>query len=377
MNTALNLTEPTAKFRIGDREPLFWLVAALFTDQFWQRDSLTSAKLGLFGFGGGDDSIEPAKYRDWPTMYRAVEEWVVNDPAANACFTRAKEAITAGEFSFYSPDADEWGEKPYHAPERDVDSYEFLQWAEKQGYPIGEDVVNAVRTTIHMAIMRKSSQEQEARAYPTITAADFEREQKRPLWTVGEAIMFVMGRRSRSDGKEAEFGKHNRTFERLLLFITDAEQAQQLKVLGYDHSFSLDHKRKPFNLVMLEAKVEPAPFVAWVKKLSLNLPMLQSEEAATAQPVSIAAAVTTLPTSRTPEMELMFAAMEHFWSDYPRTPAPLKKIVVAWLTENAGRYGIEKLSVNLAEAIDTILRPADARAGGLKGRTPEPLNPLP
>src|SRR5262245_14607464 len=110
--TAPNLTESGAKFRIGEREPLFWLVSVLFTEKFWQRDNLTRAILGLYGFGNADD-IQPAEYSDWESLYRAVEGWVLGDPTAAACLERAKQAIETGELSYYAPEPDEWGVRPY------------------------------------------------------------------------------------------------------------------------------------------------------------------------------------------------------------------------------------------------------------------------
>lgn len=78
-------------------------------------------------------------------------------------------------------------------------------------------------------------------------------------------------------------------------------------------------------------------------------------------------------THSTPEMELMFDAIEYFWSRYnPDTPAanaPLKKLVTSWLHEEATKRGVT-LSKNLAEAIDTIIRPPKERGGGYKSTAP-------
>ena len=371
-------SEPVPKFHIGEREPLFWLISVLFTDQFWQRESLTPAPLGLFGLSGSIDEIQAAKYPDLLNLYGAVEEWVMNNPNAIACYRHVKEALVAGELSYYSPETDEWGEKPDHTPERDIESFPFILWAETNNYPVSTDVVNAVRTAMCMTHSRREHEKNQVYSFPKITREHFEREQKRPLWRVGEAIMFIMGRRARSEGNEVEFGKYDTTFKRLLKYVQEATQAKQLEIIGYDRFYSLDKKREPFDLVLLEGKVVPAVFVNWATGLPVELLMLQDSITAT-EPVRVSDPLSgvriTMPKARTPEMYLMFAALEHFEKEYPvPKPWPTKtSIVTPWLYENAARFGIEKLSKNMADAIDTLMRPVDSRAGGIKRLTG--LNP--
>lgn len=350
-------TEP--KFFIGDREPLFWLVSVLFTDKFWQRDVLTRARFPLGGVSSLDE-ILPAEYEDWSAMNKAVEAWVESDPAASKCYAHAKQAIAAGELSWYSPEADEWGDKPYHQPERDVDSYPFLLWAEQHQYPVGQEVVNAARGAARTMMYRQQEAEKRARAYPVITQEDFARLQKHPLWRVAEAIMYVMGRRARSEGKEAEFGKDDKLFQRLHHFAYDAHTAGQLDVAGFTPVRTAEEESTPLEELFLEAKVRPAEFVAWAKGLPLTLPMLHPSSSEALPP-------SVKPEPYTPEMCLMFAAIEHFNATYPAPTAwPKKLIVTPWLHENAPRFGIEKLSKNMADAMDTLMRPNEARVGGIK-----------
>lgn len=350
--------ETEAKFFISDREPLFWLVSVLFTDKFWQRDVLTRAQFPLSGLRSLDDLV-PAAYKDWSAMYEAVEAWVESDPAASACYAHAKQAIAAGELSWYSPEADEWGDKPYHQPERDVDSYPFLLWAERH-YPVSQDVVNAARGAARTMIYRQQEAEKQARAYPAITLEDFDRLQKHPLWRVAEAIMYVMGRRARSEGKEVELGKNDKLFQRLHQFAYDAYTAGQLDIAGFTPIRATEEENTPLETLFLEAKVRPAEFVAWAKKLPLNLPMLN--------PIPTEASpLTTRPEPYTPEMRLLFAAMEHFSQAYPDPQNwPGKKNLTPWLVEHAPRFGIEKLSKNMYDAMDTLMRPIEARVGGIK-----------
>jgi len=351
--------ETEAKFFIGDREPLFWLVSVLFTDKFWQRDVLTRARFPLSGVSSLDE-ILPAEFKDWSAMNQAVEAWVESDPAASACYAHAKQVIAAGELSWYSPEADEWGDKPYHQPERDVDSYPFMLWAEKHQYPVSQEVVNAARGAARTMIYRQQEAEKRERAYPAITQEDFARLQKHPLWRVGEAIMYVMGRRARNEGKEAEFGKGDKLFQRLQQFAYDAHTAGQLDVTGFIPIRTAEEENTPLEILFLEAKVRPGEFVGWAEGLPLTLPMLHQAASETSPP-------TTKPEPYTPEMRLLFAAMEHFAHAYPDPQNwPGKKNLTPWLVENAPRFGIEKLSKNMYDAMDTLMRPVEARVGGIK-----------
>lgn len=351
--------ETEAKFFISAREPLFWLVSVLFTDKFWQRDVLTRAQFPLSGVRSLDDLV-PAEYKDWSAMYEAVEAWVESAPAASACYAHAKQAIAAGELSWYSPEADEWGDKPYHQPERDVDSYPFLLWAEHH-YPVSKEVVNAARGAARTMIYRQQEAEKQARAYPAIMQEDFDRLQKHPLWRVAEAIMYVMGRRARNEGKEVEFGKNDKLFQRLHQFAYDAYTAGQLDVAGFTPVRTAEEENTPLETLFLEAKVRPAEFVAWVKGLPLSLPML-AEPAASSVPA-------VRPAYCTPDMALMYDAIEHFWSEYDLanpnpSVAPIKDDVVKWLVSEAAKRGIADFSTTRAGYMDTIMRCPKARRGG-------------
>ena len=68
-----------------------------------------------------------------------------------------------------------------------------------------------------------------------------------------------------------------------------------------------------------------------------------------------------LPFAPTPFLELLNLAVEQFWhSGSP--PTDKKDTIVAWLTTQ--EVGGEPLSRNLADAMATIIRPPEARAGG-------------
>jgi len=70
----------------------------------------------------------------------------------------------------------------------------------------------------------------------------------------------------------------------------------------------------------------------------------------------------------TPDMQLMYDAVEKFWATYDLahpdlSKAPKKKVVMYWLEQNSAKRG-DKISQTLAEAIDTIIRCPVARKGG-------------
>lgn len=73
-------------------------------------------------------------------------------------------------------------------------------------------------------------------------------------------------------------------------------------------------------------------------------------------------------THMTPDMQLMFGAINKFWSNYDLSApnpniAPFKKDVVDWIISEAKSRGIE-MSKSRAEVIDTIIRCPVARKGG-------------
>ncbi len=108
------LPHQTPAFRIGEREPLVWLISILFTDAFWQRNMLTqSSILAMLGAPNNITQPQPA-YKSFDELYIAVTEFVQENSKASECLSEAKKAIAQGELEYYSPPADEWGEKPYH-----------------------------------------------------------------------------------------------------------------------------------------------------------------------------------------------------------------------------------------------------------------------
>lgn len=93
-----------------------------------------------------------------------------------------------------------------------------------------------------MAISRQATADDQEARHPNITREDFERLQKQPLWRIGAAILYTMGRRSRIEGKEAEYTGHNRLFARIFQYAIEANKVGDLKIRAYDETKYPDRK---------------------------------------------------------------------------------------------------------------------------------------
>jgi hypothetical protein len=71
----------------------------------------------------------------------------------------------------------------------------------------------------------------------------------------------------------------------------------------------------------------------------------------------------------TPDMQLMFDAVQNFWNHYDldkpdKSKAPLKKDVLEWIIKEAKNRNIQDFSKSRAEVMDTIIRCPKSRGGG-------------
>ncbi len=345
-----------SKLSIHEHEPLVWLVSILFTEEFWDRHGLThgrfhfddyQALLEMFD-GSKSTRVTDAKFPNDDALFAAAKEFILNMPDAKACYEAAQQDIEAGILSYYVPQPDRWGEFPYYRV-GDVDSYVFLNWAAHRGFPVSKQIVDAAHTVIYLVNSRKAAQEREAFFYPLITPGDFASLRKEPLWELDTGILYLIGRRNRKAPNATVYKGENDIFGRLLDYALDAHTAGQLKLI-----------KTPTDMVTesLHLKVIPDELIAWAETLPLKLAMLDSTPSKPERPAHV-----------TPDMALMYDAINHFWKGYDLanpnpSVAPMKKDVVAWLQEEAGKRGITDFSKTRAEIMDTIIRCPIARKGG-------------
>ena len=353
-----SLTINTSQIFIDQKEPLAWLVAIIFSPKLANRKELLSASLDTSGLGYSSNPTSdivaiPAAFNTNMEIYAAAADFVQNNKEAKQCFDAAQEAVEAKKIRLYVLNADIWGEKPSHEPETKADTYDFLLWAEGNGYQIPEYVLDSAKYVIQRTISDRQEEEVNNHLFPAITPEQFEMVQKEPTWTIKNGILYLLGHRQRGDDINKSYkGGNDFLYRKIMSYAAAAHSSESLKVIDYtDGMFS-------------RARVVPAHFIEWAKTLPIQLPMLKSVPVA-ARPVDL--------THNTPEMELMFDAIAHFWSHYKpdnsNASAPLKKLVTSWLHEEATKRGVT-LSKNLAEAIDTIIRPPKERGGGYKSTTP-------
>lgn len=352
--TALPQTTPS--WLVSEHAPLDWLISLIFVDDFWDLLSLTRGHFDFLRSGNIDEAIKPARYNSFDEIWKAASDFVANDAEAKKLRDKAIAAIESGELSYYQYPRNEWGDKLGFGRDDDMDSLAFLRWAGKQGYGVHEEVAAACEHLMRSERYRQEAAEKEARNFPTITQEDFNRVSKEPLWRVGTAILYLLGRRSRREGKEHEYEGDDGLFEKILRYAHDANKTHLLTLAAPDYLLPKvgDEKSKDDHehQYTLDSKVTPQQIIDWAKTLPVELPML-SKALPVTQPT---------PVNVTPEMQLMLDAHTRFWSS---ETVPMKKHVTAWLVEEAKKRDI-LLSNNLAIAMDTIMRPHIARKGGLK-----------
>ena len=352
-----SLTIRTPQINLDQKEPLAWLVSIIFSSKLANRKGLLNATLDTSNLGyssnpSSDIVAIPPAFKTNMEIYAAAADFVQNNKEAKQCFEAAQAAVEAKKIRLYVLNADIWGEKPSHEPETKADTYDFLIWAEGNSYKIPQYIEEPVKHVIRRAIADREEEENQKYLFPTITREQFEMVQKEPVWTLQDGILFLLGRRQRNNNTNKHYQGQNGLERKIMAYASAAHRAGSLNLIEYiDGMFS-------------QSRVVPSHFIEWAKTLPIQLPMLKTTPVAP-RPIDL--------THSTPEMELMFDAIVHFWSHYKAdnstASAPLKKLVTSWLHEEATKRGVT-LSKNLAEAIDTIIRPPKERGGGYKSTMP-------
>ncbi|MES2676751.1 MAG: hypothetical protein V4612_00355 [Pseudomonadota bacterium] len=177
---------------------------------------------------------------------------------------------------------------------------------------------------------------------------------KEPLWNICQAILYVSGYRGFDNcDQDHECIKSDKELNKILNYAIDSKKIHELSFTDRDLC-SPDHK----------LYVKPREFIEWAKKRFIESPFIYKEG------VNIEGANSTKKATSyiTPDMQLMFDAVEKFWSDYNLEKpnhhiAPVKSSVVDWLLEEAKKRKID-FSKTRAEHMDTIIRCPKSRKGG-------------
>ena len=347
---------------MNTHESLNWLVSSLFTDRFIEHPYLNSVFGALYGLREQQGSdTEPKRRQTAEERFEAVDNFIDENQQASDLFVKAQLAVKEGKIKTPKKNYDEWGEEIglYNADK--IESYSFYIWAEQNGVAIPDYLMKSLEPLIHMAVIEKNSEEQIQRIFPTISKDQFNKKSNEPLWSLANAILYLLGHRNIRDSNKYTSQNENPTIEsfikrsiageKLLQYAGDAAIAEQITLIGDNTTAENDEE-------LLQTFVEPKPFIEWAKNLPLDLPILHSDTLQKGKPAYA-----------TPDMLLMYDAVEHFWSDYdlenpdPRR-APYKNAVVDWLMAEAEKQNIARFSKTRAEIMDTIMRCPKSRSGG-------------
>lgn len=278
-----------------------------------------------------------------------------DDPRVKALMEYAVDCMSSGEI--------ELGEgcevNELNPTFTEMDSVSFLQWAERQGRIIHDDIIQATKQTIHLKLSRKRCEEELERKFPTIDRHDLLNLQKEPLWKLQNAIIYLMGRRSQVSSEEQEaFIRHNEKATKFLDYINDAYLAGDIILYEVDQKEDDSAKTETR---LLSAKIKPLELIEWVKTLPINLSIIADKK-------DPEAFLQKVPHYKTAEMEIMEEVVEKFWSHYDQNnPDPsqayLKDEVVDFLFEKAKAKNIQ-ISRTMANQMDSIIRSPESRKGG-------------
>ncbi len=248
--------KPAPKVYIADAEPLVWLISTLFTQEFMDKYLIITSFLA--GFRLND--------RNAPT-YQDISSFIEKHEQAAACFKGAQKAIDDGQIEKHNPAVNEWGEiLELQLPEK-VKSFSFYTWAYHK-FPFPDYLMPSLQALVQREATIKFSKNQHEHSYPAITQEQFLQKSKEPLWQLGTAILYLIGRRSRND-KEADFVNSDKTAQQILKYALDAYKIGQLELFDIGELVgAVDLKD------ILPATVKPLPFIEWAKGLPLNIPML-------------------------------------------------------------------------------------------------------
>jgi hypothetical protein len=339
---------------IHEFEPLNWLVSSLFTDEFYDYRSMTPSIAAMLC----DANDSP--YQNQDELDAAIDEFIIGHADASNCLVKAKLAIENNIIETPEIKINEWGETIGIDRSNHVHSFDFFIWAENEGYPIRSVYQPLIEPMVQMALSHREHEKNKAHFYPPITREQFDNKMKEPLWKLGSGILYLMGKRYRlaeynrepvfNHPKIIDYIKSSDFGEAVLKYAFDAYKSHQLNlIVDIESDSNLEN--------ILFATIKPLEFIDWFKTLPLMAPIF-AEDAIIENTAYI-----------TPDMRLMYDAVEKFWSNYDlNSPnpniAPFKKDVVAWLMSEAEKRNIQDFSESRAKVMDTIIRCPKSRGGG-------------
>ncbi len=276
--------------------------------------------------------------------YSKVLNILKKDPDRSAFIYKMADAIDSGDLKIKS------GDKEILLTIK-MEPLSFFDWASMR-LDLAEIAKGSVRETI-------KEREKEVRIASfkddSIDKKQFESlVKKEPLWSLYRATLYVSGYKGFDDREHnSDCVKSDSELDRIYKYALDSNKINELYLIGNDSA-----------LYSEGYQVRPQEFARWAKLRSVESPFLYE----------VNAEIKNHHLNKkdnsyvTPDMQLMFDAVDEFWSGYNlqdpnHHAAPVKSAVVSWLTEEAKNRNMN-FSKTRAEHMDTIIRCPISRKGG-------------
>jgi len=241
---------------MNTHESLNWLVSSLFTDKFIEHPYLNSVFGALYGLREQQGSdTEPKRRQTAEERFEAVDNFIDENQQASDLFVKAQLAVKEGKIKTPKKNYDEWGEEIglYNADK--IESYSFYIWAEQNGVAIPDYFMKSLEPLIHMAVIEKNSEEQIQRIFPTISKDQFNKKSNEPLWSLANAILYLLGHRNIRDGNKYTSQNENPTIESFIKRSIAGEKLLQYAVEHFWSDYDLenpDPRRAPYKNAVVD-----------------------------------------------------------------------------------------------------------------------------
>ncbi len=314
-------------WRFGNYEYLAIIVSLVCVDEVYGNEKTF------------DDLLE--EYNDQTA--EEIYEIIQTKPKAQELFDAALEAVRKKKVKCFSKKS-KINASPALAQ---IEPLSFIAWAQERETPVPYFLRKAANEAGEEAYIESYDKRQ-------LDKDDFHSLMREPLWDLNTATLYLHGFQScnpgakgyRSETMDSTCVRKVPDLKKIRQYALDASAIHALELYGRD-----------------DKKVKPAEFIAWSKTLHMDfacyqwLPQTSEEKKKTPKPDHV-----------TPDMQLMFDAIEKFWAGYDLSRpnpsiAPVKREVVDWLVQEARRRKID-FSKTRAEHIDTIMRCPESRKGG-------------
>lgn len=336
------LSDYTETIAVPEHMPMVCLVLYLFLE--FEDDKHRAGQLKTIFYRHDD-----------PDDFQKLEDAIRQDEKAQACLTAAIQAAIDGQIEQYDKDYD------FERFERDTlkrpefYSVSFLAWAEGAGHTIPEYIMQELKTRIEHYFESKAWRDEGRRKFPEINRHEFERRTNEPLWQMTDAILYALGYQSRTgEDSKVNFLKYKDRAKRLMAYALDAQKAHDLKLYDFDDHL-VDSDQKDIEEKRLKSfyasKVKPKEFVAWLRGLALDIPILDGKVDGAVDNHVRAGGYTT------PYIDLMIRAIRDLKISKDNQP-PVKNI----------REWLEKQNPDLSDreksVMATMLRFPEMKKGG-------------